>query len=537
MYDFEYVPLYLRNKAQWVVWGKRSVHYQNELDEDNKLNKLPYNPRTGGGAMSNNPQTWGTFDAVLKLYQDGWYNGIGFMFSELDGLVGIDLDHCLDLDSQIPDKKTEEIIAHFSDTYMEISPSGDGLHIFCFGLAHHCGKGQREKWIEMYGKDITGCLSYRYFCVTGKRFSEASEIVGKQKELTWLHETFKKVEEVKPVNAAPIRITENSTNRFEKYVNAAINAELAKVQHAAIGDRNDTLYRAAITLKELCNSTWSAPFISSANIESLLLSATSLKDKEAKSTINSAFKKAGTRELPANEFISNHPPKFEHHSKLGKPTLIWEYIQDSYYIYEWDTHNGKETRPVSWNPETSKWQWKDPKGKLPLYNIGDIKAYPNAQIIFCEGEKAADAAKRFFSDAVTTTTARGSKSPGRTNFKPLIGRDIIIWPSNGKSGCQYADELIELLLINGEVAKVEILIVPDDFPKKGDAANAPDDLDISMWELVDQTHMREVFNRPQSVSTNIEVTESEESEVDSNWVGKLKTNAYGCVTNTKTNIR
>jgi len=186
------------------------------------------------------------------------------------------------------------------------------------------------------------------------------------------------------------------------------------------------------------------------------------------------------------------PEPFQHHSKLGKPSQVWRY-NDEYFVYRFETKKGKEFRPVSWNPENKKWQWKDPKGKLPLYNLDDIRANSDARIIFCEGEKAADAAKRFFPDAVTTTTAHGAKSPQRTNFKPLKERLIIIWQDNDEAGRQYAEDLVELLLVNGEVAKVEILIIPNDFPEKGDAADALDDLDISNWELVDQSHMRELF--------------------------------------------
>lgn len=208
--------------------------------------------------------------------------------------------------------------------------------------------------------------------------------------------------------------------------------------------------------------------------------------------------------------IPEIPDPFPQHSKLGKPSQVWQY-NDEYYVYRFETKKGKEFRPVSWNPETKKWQWKDPKGKLPLYHLDDIRANSDAQIIFCEGEKAADAAKRFFPDAITTTTAHGSKSPQRTNFKPLKGRSVIIWPDNDEAGRQYAEDLIELLLVEGDVDKVEVLIIPSDFPEKGDAADAPDDLSfLSTWEVVDQTHMRELLGEPEPKS-------------DDNYVTKLKT--------------
>ncbi len=55
------------------------------------------------------------------------YDGIGIRVS--GGIVGIDLDHCIEGDDLLP--WAQEIVDHFNVTYIEISPSGTGIRIFC----------------------------------------------------------------------------------------------------------------------------------------------------------------------------------------------------------------------------------------------------------------------------------------------------------------------------------------------------------------------------------------------------------------------
>ncbi len=294
------IPDYLKQRPQWVVWGKRTRQYQDALREDGKLNKIPFNPRTGEAAKSNDPNTWGTFADAVRAYQSGWYNGVGFMFAD-DGLVGIDIDHCFFVGTKTLIPEAKQIVARFDATFAEISPSGNGLHIYCFGLALHCGKGEHAKWIELYGKDITGRRSNRYFCVTGNQFGKTLEITDCQASLSWLHETFKVPATPAITSSVPTtRISNDSSSRLEKYVFKAFDEEVLKVQHASEGSRNDQLFKSASALNELCNSSWAAPFITKREVETALLNATTLPHREAQRTIASAFNGTGTRAEPEN---------------------------------------------------------------------------------------------------------------------------------------------------------------------------------------------------------------------------------------------
>jgi putative DNA primase/helicase len=101
----------------------------------------------------------------LDTYRSGRYAGIGFAFAANDGLCGIDLDHVIDTETGLIEAWALEVLEHFRGAYIERSPSGTGLRIFCRGKPLRCGKGTAEKRIEVY--DHT---SPRYLTVTGHRY-------------------------------------------------------------------------------------------------------------------------------------------------------------------------------------------------------------------------------------------------------------------------------------------------------------------------------------------------------------------------------
>lgn len=100
---------------------------------------------------------------------------------------------------------------------------------------------------------------------------------------------------------------------------------------------------------------------------------------------------------------------------------------------EWHDETGthKDVIPVSWmvNADTGEARWKQRAmpAPRPLYGLPDI-ANSTGQVIIVEGEKAADAARRILPDIQVTTWAGGSKAIGKTDWSPLAGRKVVIWP-------------------------------------------------------------------------------------------------------------
>lgn len=110
----------MKEKSQWVCWRLE--------DRDGNRVKVPKNPHNGYNAKPNDPSTWGTYEECLEGQRRYICDGIGIMLA--DGLCGIDIDainHGTISESINPLEK--EICKIFEGTYMEYSPSGNGIHI------------------------------------------------------------------------------------------------------------------------------------------------------------------------------------------------------------------------------------------------------------------------------------------------------------------------------------------------------------------------------------------------------------------------
>ncbi len=147
----------LRERQQWVCWRK-------ELRKG-KPTKVPYNPRTGHRAESDNPATWARYEEARQALanQPKRYHGLGFMFHS--DYTGIDLDHCVNPDGTI-DPWAHEIIVRLV-SWAEYSPSDTGIHILVRGTVPRGirrripGAPHPDAAIEIYSER-------RYFTMTGK---------------------------------------------------------------------------------------------------------------------------------------------------------------------------------------------------------------------------------------------------------------------------------------------------------------------------------------------------------------------------------
>ena len=176
------IPAELRNLDQWVGW-----HFE---DRDGKPTKPPIQAKSNGKliyARSNDPTTWADFNTAVAAVERLNLAGQGLCLSESDGLTGLDLDHVWDPATGKFEPLAAEVIERFRDTYIEVSPSGTGLRIFCYGKPKRSGKccGQ-NKWLEIYSHP-----SNRYLTVTGNHLAgSANTVTDQQQALDWLHSQF-----------------------------------------------------------------------------------------------------------------------------------------------------------------------------------------------------------------------------------------------------------------------------------------------------------------------------------------------------------
>ena len=137
--DVNTIPSAMRNRDQWVGWS-----YQSR--SDTKPAKIPLNPQNANRADPTDPDTWGSYSEVRASLD---VDGVGFVFTDEDPYVGIDLDDCVDEDGTI-DRWAQAIVDQL-DSYTEYSPSGTGLHIISRGDIP--GAKDRGDDIEMYDEE------------------------------------------------------------------------------------------------------------------------------------------------------------------------------------------------------------------------------------------------------------------------------------------------------------------------------------------------------------------------------------------------
>jgi len=97
-------------------------------------------------------------------------DGFGFVLDG-DGIACVDLDHCLDERGRL-EPWAAPLLERLPATYIEVSPSGRGLHIWGTGELQ---RGRRLMvdggMVELYGRG-------RYMTVTGRRFRSAPSRLG-----------------------------------------------------------------------------------------------------------------------------------------------------------------------------------------------------------------------------------------------------------------------------------------------------------------------------------------------------------------------
>ncbi|MDD3030730.1 MAG: hypothetical protein PHS57_10735 [Alphaproteobacteria bacterium] len=161
------IPDALKRLNQWVVWSYRLV--------DGKQKKPPLNPRTMRDASTNDPHTWSDFEHALAVYEDGKADGIGVVMRAGSGVVGIDLDRCIDENGNVEPNALR--IVEMINSYTELSPSGTGLHVFALA---DLPVARRSGPVELYGTS-------QYLTVTGCVFGDHHLMRAAQAEVEKLH--------------------------------------------------------------------------------------------------------------------------------------------------------------------------------------------------------------------------------------------------------------------------------------------------------------------------------------------------------------
>jgi 5S rRNA maturation endonuclease (ribonuclease M5) len=171
------------------------------------------------------------------------------------------------------------------------------------------------------------------------------------------------------------------------------------------------------------------------------------------------------------------------------PDAIWRYAtaegQTAFFVCRYKKPDGrKDFLPLCWFPGDG-WRSKHWPAPRPLYNLDKLDARFEVPVIICEGEKSADAAARIFVECIAITASGGAKAADQTDWTPLAGRQVRIWPDADSPGEKYARQVETIVAdLECEVAIIDAAalarIDPSggqrEPPKKGwDAADAIDE--------------------------------------------------------------
>lgn len=195
IHSLKIIPQMLKEKAQWVLWR---AEY---LPEKDKVNKIPINPKNYRNASSTDAATWTSFDETVQALKPGC--GIGFVLAADDGLIGIDIDGCIN-DEMI--EPWAQAVIKGLNSYSEVSPSGTGIRIFV--EADWPPGGNRKGQLEVYSQG-------RFLTITGNHLEGTPLTIERRQEaLNALHERYfpsKQTAEAPPsATSSPIFLSDST---------------------------------------------------------------------------------------------------------------------------------------------------------------------------------------------------------------------------------------------------------------------------------------------------------------------------------------
>lgn len=171
-YEFSDIWAELQTERQFVNWGPegakkpRSPHWRPQ-------DQLADHP-LGRDASISDSRTWASFEVAVEATRHLEWDGIGFVFTSADDYFYIDLDHALDRSGRLQDWVPD--LSPFEDCYIEVSPSGNGLHII--GLGHldvpsHHELETLDETVDGQHREVRLETENRYTTLTGWRWGTA----------------------------------------------------------------------------------------------------------------------------------------------------------------------------------------------------------------------------------------------------------------------------------------------------------------------------------------------------------------------------
>lgn len=170
--SYENIPEELKKNGRFCVYRKEKKR--------NKTKKVPYQPLLGINAKTNQKKYFSNYEDALEDYKwiPNQYDGIGVLLT--DNLCLIDIDNCLYENELSPLAKR---IFYLMNSYTEISPSGNGIHIL-FYSSNKKFFSKSKYYLKNPGISLETYLSdtSRYTTLTGNLFDKNHKLIFDRSE-------------------------------------------------------------------------------------------------------------------------------------------------------------------------------------------------------------------------------------------------------------------------------------------------------------------------------------------------------------------
>lgn len=128
------------------------------------------------------------------------------------------------------------------------------------------------------------------------------------------------------------------------------------------------------------------------------------------------------------------------HPTHGAPEATYQYGDQftvcRYLTVDPDGQCGKVF--AMWTYGEYGWRARGPSGLRQLYHLEALARHPDATVLVVEGEKCVERAVQGLQGYVAVTWAGGTPAWSKTDWRPLQGRQVLIWPDADEPGRKAA---------------------------------------------------------------------------------------------------
>lgn len=150
----------------------------------------------------------------------------------------------------------------------------------------------------------------------------------------------------------------------------------------------------------------------------------------------------------------------------GFKLAVWYFYTPTFVRARYEKPGDKTFRPFH-EVEPGKWHLGEPAAPLPLFRVANLLARPNETVHYTEGEKCAHALQA--TCGYLATTCGSSSNANKTDFQPLAGRNVVIWPDNDEPGIKHAERVATKL--QELRANVRVMPIPSGATKGSDVVD------------------------------------------------------------------